>query len=155
LFITTPLGRNHAQAMYTMGRNDSKWFAEISNGRRYHTIPKVRFDAVRCARGIDCLKSYQAEWSEELRVYKKTPLHDWSSHGADAFRYLSLAWREPIPDEETLSPLEMLRREAARGKTWNELWASRAARMADEGIEVDDDDAIFNLSDPDNNLTMD
>src|SRR5262245_57067710 len=110
------------------------------------TIPLVRFDAGRCARGIDCLKSYQAEWDEALRTFKKTPLHDWSSHGADAFRYLSVAWRLPVADETELSPLEQLRREAARGKTWNELWAARAERMADEGIELEDGEELFNLS---------
>ena len=30
LFITTPLGNNHAKAMYDMARNDPEWFAEIS-----------------------------------------------------------------------------------------------------------------------------
>jgi hypothetical protein len=30
LFITTPLGNNHAKSMYTMARNDPAWFAEIS-----------------------------------------------------------------------------------------------------------------------------
>jgi hypothetical protein len=84
----------------------------INAARR--TIPIVRFDAARCARGIDCLKSYQAEWSEELRTFKKTPLHDWSSHGADAWRYLSMSWREPMVSEEDLSPMERLRQEIKR-----------------------------------------
>jgi phage terminase large subunit len=89
-------GRTRIETLRGMGRKprlvpDASLQDGINAARI--TIPKVRFDAVRCARGIDCLKSYQAEWSEELRVYKKTPLHDWSSHGADAFRYLSLAWR--------------------------------------------------------------
>ena len=26
---------------------------------------------------------------------KRTPDHDWASHGADAWRYLSLAWKYP------------------------------------------------------------
>ena len=30
LFITTPLGNNHAKAMYDMARKDPAWFAEIS-----------------------------------------------------------------------------------------------------------------------------
>jgi hypothetical protein len=47
------------------------------------TIPLTRFDAPRCARRPECLRSYQAEWEENLRTFKKTPKHDWaSSHGA-------------------------------------------------------------------------
>ena len=30
---------------------------------------------------------------DELRTFKKSPLHNWASHAADAFRYLSMAWR--------------------------------------------------------------
>jgi phage terminase large subunit len=62
-------------------------------------VPLASFDAARCARGLECLQSYQAEWDENLRTYKKTPKHDWSSHAADAWRYLSVAWREPIPPD--------------------------------------------------------
>lgn len=35
------------------------------------------------------------------RVFRKTPAHNWASHAADAWRYLSLSWREPIAPEET------------------------------------------------------
>jgi hypothetical protein len=34
------------------------------------------------------------------RVFRKTPAHNWASHAADAWRYLSLSWREPIAPEE-------------------------------------------------------
>ena len=35
-------------------------------------------------------------------AFKKTPDHGWASHGADAWRYLSLSWRAPMrePEEE-------------------------------------------------------
>ena len=76
------------------------------------TIPLARFDAARCARGIDCLKSYQAEWDENLRTFKKTPLHDWASHGADAFRYLAMSWREVMPANEAApDPIKELLRQ--------------------------------------------
>lgn len=52
-------------------------------------LPKCYFDAKKCERGIDCLKQYQREWDERLKVFKRRPLHDWTSHGADAFRYLA------------------------------------------------------------------
>jgi hypothetical protein len=110
------------------------------------TIPLAKFDAARCARGIDALKSYQAEWDENLRTFKKTPLHDWSSHGADAFRYLSLSWRETMSDEVELAPLKRLMQEVNRPRTYNDLWAMRAEELRDRGDELDEDADVFNLS---------
>ena len=49
-----------------------------------------RFDKRKCARLIDCLKNYQREWDSKLMLFKKSPKHDWASHGSDAFRYDSL-----------------------------------------------------------------
>ena len=58
------------------------------------TIPRCRFDAERCERGLDALRSYHAKYDEQARTLAKVAVHDWSSHGADAFRYMALAWRE-------------------------------------------------------------
>ena len=44
------------------------------------------FDEDRCADGIAALEAYRQEWDDRLGDYKPTPLHDWASHGADAFR---------------------------------------------------------------------
>jgi hypothetical protein len=49
------------------------------------------FDSSRCARGIETLLSYRKEYSEKNKVYTMAPVHDWSSHGADAFQTLALA----------------------------------------------------------------
>lgn len=46
------------------------------------------FDAEKCARGIEALKQYRTEYDEQRKVFRDKPLHDWTSHGADAFRYL-------------------------------------------------------------------
>lgn len=54
------------------------------------------FDKENCKQGIDCLENYHAEYNERNDIYATKPTHDWSSHGADAFRYLSLAIEEGI-----------------------------------------------------------
>ena len=54
-------------------------------------LPRCYFDAEGCEAGIEALKMYQTEWDERNKVFKSTPKHDWSSHGADAFRYLAVA----------------------------------------------------------------
>lgn len=64
----------------------------INAARR--TIKVCRFDADRCERGIEALRNYHAEYNEETRTLAKIPVHDWSSHGADAFRYMAMAWQE-------------------------------------------------------------
>src|SRR5262249_15505591 len=48
--------------------------------------------------------------NDELRTFKKSPLHNWASHAADAFRYLSMAWREPMPELEKPDPIAGLLR---------------------------------------------
>ena len=49
------------------------------------------FDAVRCKRGIECLQNYRREYNDKMGEFKARPVHDWASHAADAFRYLSLS----------------------------------------------------------------
>lgn len=53
-------------------------------------LPLCYFDELQCNRGLTALKSYWREKDETRNVYKLVPVHDWASHGADAFRYL--AW---------------------------------------------------------------
>ena len=47
-------------------------------------------DGVKCKRGIDSLKFYHKEYDDKRQQYKNHPEHDWSSHSADAFRYLAV-----------------------------------------------------------------
>lgn len=47
---------------------------------------RMWFDAEKCARGIDCLRMYRSEFDDKNQVLRQRPLHDWASHGADAFR---------------------------------------------------------------------
>ena len=57
-------------------------------------LPRCWFDAAKCDRGLEALKQYRREWDEKGQVFRARPLHDWSSHAADAFRYLALGIRD-------------------------------------------------------------
>jgi len=57
-------------------------------------IPRCWFDQDRCADGIKALRHYRSEWDEKRKVLRPRPLHDWSSHASDAFRYLAQAYRD-------------------------------------------------------------
>lgn len=48
-------------------------------------IPKLSIDP-KCSYLIDCFYKYTKEWDDKLKVWKKTPLHDEYSHGADMLR---------------------------------------------------------------------
>lgn len=62
------------------------------------TMARCRFDAMRCRDGLEALRQYRADFDDRLRTFRDTPRHDWSSHSADAFRYLAMAWRDIRPD---------------------------------------------------------
>lgn len=47
----------------------------------------------RMTRAIDALRQYRREWDERLQKFKDSPLHDWTSHSADGFRYLAIGRR--------------------------------------------------------------
>ena len=57
-------------------------------------LQRAWFDNDKCMEGIECLRQYQREYDEDKKVFRDRPRHDWTSHSADAFRYLSIAWRE-------------------------------------------------------------
>lgn len=50
-------------------------------------LPLCRFDN-KTKLGYGCLRDYRREYDEKNRCFKETPLHDYTSHGADAFRIL-------------------------------------------------------------------
>lgn len=66
------------------------------------------FDAVRCRQGLEALRQYRSDFDEKLKVFKNAPKHDWTSHGADAFRYMAMAWRSLQPEERKQDPLKAL-----------------------------------------------
>jgi phage terminase large subunit len=51
------------------------------------------FDQDKCSDGIHALKHYQYEVDPDTKAWSKNPLHNWASHGADAFRYFAVAVR--------------------------------------------------------------
>ncbi len=75
----------------------------INAGRM--TIKQAWFDADKCKFGLEALRQYRTDYDEKNKVFKKTPLHNWASHCADAWRYLSMGWREisssPLPKRDT------------------------------------------------------
>lgn len=53
-------------------------------------LPTCYFDAEKCKAGIESLQNYRWDFNQRLDEFKPTPVHDWASHGADAWRYLAV-----------------------------------------------------------------
>lgn len=58
------------------------------------SLKKCYFDQEKTYDGYEALKLYRREWDDEKKVFRPTPLHNWASNPADAFRMLSIAWKE-------------------------------------------------------------
>jgi hypothetical protein len=97
-------------------------------------MPRVYFDEKRCETGIECLRQYQREWDDKLKKFKDGPLNNWAAHGADAFRYLAMAFKEirledvpergrmlTIGDPSTLP-------EGVKGVRFDDLWKKQGRR---------------------------
>jgi phage terminase large subunit len=60
------------------------------------------FDKDKCSEGVLSLKQYRREYDETRQIWKARPHHDWTSHAADAFRYLAVgmpserSWGKPV-----------------------------------------------------------
>jgi phage terminase large subunit len=55
-------------------------------------FPTCWFDASRCEKGLlHSLRHYHYAEDPDKEILSNEPVHDWSSHAADAFRYMAIA----------------------------------------------------------------
>ena len=59
-------------------------------------FPRCWFDAERCKVGLEALMHYRRDYNERLGEFKASPVHDFASHAADAFRGLAVRHRVPV-----------------------------------------------------------
>jgi len=101
-------GRTRVETMQALGLKPFLVpMASIADGinavRR--TLPLCVFHPRTEEAGIAALEQYRREWDDEKKAFRATHVHDWTSHPADAFRYLSLAWRH-IPRQPIETKIE-------------------------------------------------
>lgn len=51
------------------------------------------FDEEKTVQGREALMNYRWDYNQRIDEYKPVPVHDWASHGADAFRMLAVSVR--------------------------------------------------------------
>jgi phage terminase large subunit len=71
-------------------------------------INSAKFDAERCAHGIEGLQAYRREWDDERKTFRETPVKDWAEHIGSAWRYLGLAWKEEATPAKPIAKPEGL-----------------------------------------------
>jgi len=80
----------------------------VPNATKLDGINAARQTLARCVfhprceeTGLSALEQYRREWDDDKKAFKASEVHDWTSHLADAFRYLALSWRNvPAPAVE-------------------------------------------------------
>jgi hypothetical protein len=67
-------------------------------------LPRCWFHP-RTKQGLDALRNYRREHDERRQIFYEKPLHDWSSHMSDAFRYLAIGLDEGDSSWQTTLPI--------------------------------------------------
>lgn len=92
------------QAMRTAGRN-IRILPKLSVSSRIDTARTIFqnawFDAERCADGLNALRYYRFAEVKDMGTNARQPVHDWASHGSDAFGYAAQGIVLPKRDAKT------------------------------------------------------
>lgn len=59
-------------------------------------LSRCSFDSINARHGLEALRQYRSDWDDKQGVLRLRPLHDWTSHSADALRYIAVAGTEQL-----------------------------------------------------------
>lgn len=62
-------------------------------------FPRLWIDEVKCQQFIDAIGQYRQEWDEKRGMFRDIPLHDWTSHPADMYRYAAVIEEQMTNDK--------------------------------------------------------
>ncbi len=105
------LAKTRIETMIDLGRNPHlvpahKLDDGINAARRLFS--RCWFDSERTEGGLERIRQYHKEWDDKEKVFRDIPKHDFTSHSADAWRYLAMAYEDlkgadaPKPKERVL-----------------------------------------------------
>jgi hypothetical protein len=92
-------------------------------------LPMCWFDKTKCSDGLEALRQYQREYDEDKKAFRSSPRHDWTSHPADAFRMMAVAWRlEPkVKPVDVVKPLMV---GPENQVTLEDMWATHTTKRS-------------------------
>jgi hypothetical protein len=115
-------GRTRVETLTALGR----WPALVPDHKVEDGVNAARlalsrtwFGRERCGAGLEALRQYRADFDERTKAFKNKPRHDWTSHAADAFRYLAMAWQERTKPKPAPQPKPLFK--PLNETTWDEL----------------------------------
>jgi phage terminase large subunit len=118
--LAPALGLNSIVIVPNIGVQDG-----IQAARR--ALARCWFDQERTEPGIEALRQYQREWDDERKVFRVSPLHNWASDPADAFRMLAVAWAEE-PRSAEKGPARLLIVGPENQVTLEDMWGAASKR---------------------------
>jgi hypothetical protein len=77
------LGKDKISVVPNIGVQDG-----IDAGRSLFN--RLWVDSTKCHEWITLIPQYTKDYDEDRKIFKNTPLHDWTSHGADMYRYAAI-----------------------------------------------------------------
>lgn len=92
-------------------------------------LGRCHFNEATTEEGIDALRQYRPEYDSNNLTFKDRPLHNWTSHAADAFRYMAMAYREIAPAAAPKPPGKTI-----QTMSLNDAWKHLAAPQKGERI---------------------
>jgi len=78
-------------------------------------LARCWFDDTQTAAGLEALRNYRRDFNTRLNEFKDVPVHNWASHGADAFRYLAVSHKTPF--EPVAEPMPQIVYSPESGQT--------------------------------------
>lgn len=67
-------------------------------------FPRCWFDDLKTSKGREALQHYRRDYNSRINEFKAVPVHDWSSHCADAFRYLAVSQQVAVERRQQSAP---------------------------------------------------
>lgn len=126
-------GNSRLQAAWSLGihfvapQNGPPSLQDTIHGARM-LFPRCWFDAQHCAKGLEALQHYHWDYNTRIQSFTAHPVHDWASHGADAFR--GLGYRHYNPKRH---PERQAAKELRAAQKDSDPWKWDQARSAGRG----------------------
>lgn len=89
----------------------------------------------RCTQGVEALKHYRYAYDEDRKTFSNNPLHDWSSHSADSFRYMSVVFKHSDQIMRREKPaMKPVARQLNYGFSLDELYSLEESKSGDRRL---------------------
>lgn len=129
----------------------TRWETAKNMGIRFEVVPDIGIqngidagrslfkrlwvDSTKCADWLNLIPQYTKEYDEDLKIFKDKPLHDWTSHGADMYRYASVVINK-MTDEERQARVYYPQATATGAVTNTQTITSMVMNQSDGGGHV-------------------